>query len=89
MHDFDFRLEEGFAISARFRRTLEERVARLESDAEWDEAQIERLTSPDHIRRQRRLVAAERAEVLRMRIFLDRCGTREQGSGIQGLGIRD
>ena len=77
IHDFDSRFEEGFEISSRFRRTLEERVARLETDAEWDEAQIERLASPDHKRRQRSLVAAERAEALRMRIFLDRCGTRE------------
>ncbi len=29
---------EGFEISPRFRRTLEERVARLEKDAEYDEA---------------------------------------------------
>ncbi len=34
------------------------------------------LESKDHIRRQRRLVAAQRAEALRMRIFLDRARTR-------------
>jgi hypothetical protein len=30
----------------------------------------------DHIRRQLRLVAAQRAEALRMRLFLDRSKTR-------------
>jgi hypothetical protein len=84
LRDSDARFEEGFEISPRFRRTLEERIARLESDAERDEAMIANLQSSDHIRRQRRLVAAERAESLRMRIFLDRASTRlprEQGIG--------
>lgn len=85
LYDSDFRLEEGFEISPRFRRTIEERLARLESDAQWDEAQIARLVNSDHIRRQRRLVAAERAEALRMRIFLERSRTREK----QELGTRD
>ena len=85
LYDSDFRLEEGFEISPRFRRTIEERLARLESDAQWDEAQISRLVNSDHIRRQRRLVAAERAEALRMRIFLERSRTREK----QELGTRD
>ncbi|MDR3774349.1 MAG: hypothetical protein P4L26_13420 [Terracidiphilus sp.] len=67
---------EGFEISPRFRRTLEERVARLEKDAEYDEAQIPVLADVDHIRRQMRLVAVERSEALRMRIFLDRAKTR-------------
>ena len=74
----DPRFEEGFEISPRFRRTLEERIARLEMDAEWDEAHINDLDDIDHILRQRRLVAAERAEALRMRIFLDRSRTREE-----------
>jgi hypothetical protein len=78
--DSDSRFEEGFEISPRFRRTLEDRIARLESDAEWDEAQLRHLQCKDHIRRQRRLVAAERAEALRMRIFLDRASTREPWS---------
>ena len=82
-HDSDSHFEEGFEISARFRRTLEERLARLESDADEDEAQIRNLQSSDHIRRQRRLVAAERAEALRMRLFLDRSRTREEWMGIR------
>ena len=66
----------GFEISPRFRRTIEERIARLEKDAEFDEAQVERLVDGDHIRRQMRLVAMQRSEALRMRLFLDRAKTR-------------
>ena len=56
--------------------TAEERIARLERDAESDEAQVSVLDDLDHIRRQMRLVAVERSEALRMRIFLDRTRTR-------------
>ena len=83
-HEFDSRLEEGFDISPRFRRTLEGRIARLERDAEQDEARAAHLESADHIRRQRRLVAAQRAEALRMRIFLDRSRTGQPSSAIRG-----
>ncbi len=68
--------DEGFEISPRFRRTIEERIARLERDANYDETRIASLESGDHIRRQMRLVAIERAEALRMRLFLDRSKTR-------------
>ena len=67
---------EGFEISPRFRRTIEERIARLEKDAECDEAQVDLLLDGDHIRRHMRLVAIQRAEALRMRLFLDRARTR-------------
>jgi hypothetical protein len=67
---------EGFEISPRFRRTLEERIARLERDAIQDEAQVALLENGDHIRRQMRLVAMQRSEALRMRLFLDRAQTR-------------
>jgi len=67
---------DGFEISPRFRSTLEERIARLERDAEQDEAQVARLLNGDHIRRQMRLVALQRSEALRMRLFLDRAETR-------------
>jgi hypothetical protein len=67
---------EFFEISPRFRQTVQDRVARLEKDANWDEAQIAHLENQDHIRRQMRLVAAQRAESLRMRLFLDRSRTR-------------
>ncbi len=67
---------ESFEISPRFRRTVEERIARLEKDAEFDEAQVDQLLDGDHIRRHMRLVAMERAEALRMRLFLDRAQIR-------------
>jgi ribosome-associated translation inhibitor RaiA len=67
---------DGFEISPRFRRTVEERIARLERDAERDEAQVATLVDGDHIRRHMRLVATERAEALRMRLFLDRSKAR-------------
>lgn len=69
-------VNEGFEISPRFRRTVEDRIERLERDAEQDEAQVAFLENADHIRRQMRLVAMERAEALRMRLFLDRSKTR-------------
>lgn len=76
VHVHSIRLSGGFEISPRFRQKIEERVARLERDAACDEEQIHLLAHVDHIRRQMRLVAAQRAEALRMRLFLDRAGTR-------------
>ena len=67
---------EGYEISPRFRQTVADRIARLEKDAARDEAFVAQLEDGDHIRRQMRLVAAERAEALRMRLFLDRSRTR-------------
>jgi hypothetical protein len=67
---------DGFEISPRFRSSIEERIARLECDAVKDEARITDLEDIDHIRRQMRLVAVERAEALRLRLFLDRAQTR-------------
>jgi hypothetical protein len=72
----DCAAQEGFEISPRFRQTVEERNSRLERDAAYDEAQLDRLNDIDHVRRQMRLVAVERAEALRMRIFLDRARPR-------------
>ena len=68
--------QEGFEISPQFRRTVEERIARLEQGADYDDAQIGRLEDIDHIRRQMRLVAAQRSEALRMRLFLERTKNR-------------
>jgi ribosome-associated translation inhibitor RaiA len=67
---------ESFEISPRFRRTVEERIARLERDALQDEAQVEALMDRDHIRRHMQLVAIQRSEALRMRLFLYRAKTR-------------
>ena len=69
-------MQEGIEISPRFRRSIEERVVRLEEGADYDEAQLQFLVDQDQIRRQLRLVAVERAEAMRMRLFLDRAGTR-------------
>jgi hypothetical protein len=74
---------EGFEISPRFRRSVEERIARLERDAQHDEAQVPALENGDHIRRQMRLVAIQRSEALRMRLFLDRARTRLPGPLIE------
>ena len=68
--------DEAFEISPRFRRSIEERIARLERDAGFDEAQASALVDGDHIRRHMRLVAVQRSEALRMRLFLDRARTR-------------
>lgn len=67
---------DGIEISPRFRRSMEERIERLELDADSDEVQLLYLKDEDHIRRQRKLVAAERAEALRMRLFLDKTRNR-------------
>jgi ribosome-associated translation inhibitor RaiA len=69
--------QDGFEISPRFRQTIEERIARLEHDADHDEAQLDRLEDIDHVRRQMRLVAVQRAEALRLRLFLDRSRIRQ------------
>ncbi|MFZ0746330.1 MAG: hypothetical protein WAM85_18120 [Terracidiphilus sp.] len=69
-------MQDSFEISPRFRHTIEQRIARLERDAAYDEAQVCNLENADHIRRQMRLVAIERAEALRMRLFLDKARAR-------------
>lgn len=60
-----------YEISPRFRRSLQERIARLERDAANDEAAISLLRDRDHIRRHRRLITVQRAEAKRMQAFLD------------------
>ena len=70
----------GLEISLRFHRVIEERIARLEADANRDEAAVSQLKDDDHIRRQMRLVAAQRADATRMRKFLDRSGIRASQS---------
>ncbi len=72
---------EGFEISPRFRRTIEERIERLEKDAAFDEAQVALLQDGEHIRRQMRLVALERSEALRVRLFLDNAQARMSKPG--------
>jgi len=69
--------ENGFEVSPRFRRTIEDRIARLEQDADYDEAQLASLVDADHRRRQIRLVTAQRTEAQRMRVFLQHTRTRQ------------
>jgi len=69
-------VNEGFEISPRFRQSIESRIVRLERDADSDEASVTHLADFDHIRRQMHLVAVQRAEAQRMRLFLDRTRTR-------------
>jgi len=69
---------DSYEISPRFRQTMEERVARLERDAAADELALPTLEHEDHIRRHRRLISVQRAEALRMRLFLERARTRMQ-----------
>lgn len=66
----------GFEVTPRFRAMIEERIAGLEEDANRDEAVIPLLAHKGHIRRQERLVEAQRAEAMRMRRFLDKARTR-------------
>jgi len=72
----DCTVNSGYEISPRFRKSIEERIARLERDAASDEAQITELEDVDHIHRHMRLVVAQRTEALRMRLFLDRARPR-------------
>ncbi len=67
-----------YEISPRFRRMIEERIERLERDAMADELSSMTIENEDHMRRHLRLVAVQRAEALRMRLFLDKAGTRER-----------
>lgn len=69
--------QDGLEINFQFRRSIEDRIAELERDATFDEAQVMKLDDIDHIYRQLRLVATERAEAQRMRAFLDRATTRQ------------
>jgi hypothetical protein len=62
---------DGFEISVRFRQMIEKRIFCLEKDAAQDEFLVLRLENSDHVRRQLRLVAAQRSEAERMRRFLD------------------
>ena len=63
---------DNYQISSRFRSSIEERILRLERDANADEATLPSIQNPDHLRRHMRLVAVQRAEALRMKLFLDR-----------------
>ena len=69
-------VSESFEISPRFRSFVEKRIQQLERNAAFDEAQVVNLVDADHIKRHMRMVAVQRAEALRMRLFLDNSKTR-------------
>jgi hypothetical protein len=71
-----------YEIGARFRKLLEDRIERLESDADADELALAAIVHADHQRRHQRLIQVERAEALRLRIFLDK--TRVRGAQRDG-----
>jgi hypothetical protein len=68
---------ETYEISPRFRKTVEDRITRLEHDAAIDELAMAYLEHEGHIRRHRQMIVIQRAEALRMRIFLSRARDRE------------
>lgn len=78
LHGADRKRPDRIEISTRFRLVIEDRIARLEANATLDEATVNRLENQDHIRRQIRLVTAQREEANRMRIFLQHSSTRMQ-----------
>ena len=53
--------QEGIEVSPRFRKSIEQRIHRLECDAAFDETQVVFLSDPDHIRRHMFLVAPQQA----------------------------
>ncbi len=67
---------QSFEVSPRFRQSLVDRIERLERDADMDEATAMRLEDAEHLERHLKLVATQRAEALRMRVFLERAKTR-------------
>jgi hypothetical protein len=64
--------QQTYEISPRFRDSIQERIDSLERDAAEDERTLDALDDEDHIRRHRRLITVQRAEALRMKLFLER-----------------
>ncbi len=65
-------LREPYELSPRFHRALQAKVLCLEVDALRDELFALTLSHPEHIRRHRVLVQAQRDEAARLRDFLAR-----------------
>jgi hypothetical protein len=72
----DTRGSEPIRVSARFRITLESAIAALEAGATSDEQTLLILTDPDHRRRQRLLVGAQRLRAQQLRELLTRTALR-------------
>ncbi len=69
--------QDTFEVSARFGQMILARILELELGASRDEKIISSLLSPDHRRRQQKLVNEQRAEAERMRAFLAQVRIRE------------
>jgi len=69
--------QDTFEVSARFGQMILARILELELGASRDEKVIPSLLSPDHRRRQQKLVDEQRAEAGRMRAFLSQTKIRE------------
>ena len=65
-----FMPEEPLYVSARFRNIVEATIHELERDAAADEQMLGALTSPDHRRRQQRLVRAQLDRAFSLREML-------------------
>jgi hypothetical protein len=61
---------EPYEISLRFRQSVQDRIDRLEEDADRDELLVSSLLSEDHRSRQLKLIEAQRREAHRMRELL-------------------
>jgi fructose-bisphosphate aldolase class 1 len=68
--------DEPYEISARFYRALQEEAMSLEADAKKDEAFAASLSHPEHVRRQNRLVRAQRERARDLRNFLAKAEIR-------------
>lgn len=65
-----------YTISERFRRTVNDAITRLERDAAKDARVMPNLVSEDHRNRQQRLVDAQIAVAVALRVRLTLCGDR-------------
>jgi len=65
-------LDIPYEIGPRFRKIIQERVERLEADADADELALPTILHAGHDRRHRLLIQTQRCEALRLRIFLSK-----------------
>lgn len=80
---YDPKTDEPFDVSPRFGQRVLARILKLELDANMDEKIIPTLLSPDHQRRQRKLVALQRDEADRLRVFLRNAQVRQPELNLQ------
>lgn len=69
--EMNIRAHDVCTISPRFRKSIEDRIARLEMDAAQDGLVMAEFNDKDQIIRHQDLIDSQCAEALRMRLFLD------------------